>query len=792
MGGENYSEFLARVFWTSDEEKEESDFKTTKKPCVHGRKLLRCLHVGDEWPQQDLAFLQTEVVERLRSTPDSQEYSEEGRASDRGPQQDQALLQTNALTDPDQKGVDLEYFEEGKAPQDAYNKLRLVTKRLGDLVRRVNGRLQDAKCYRCYFIHTFDRSEASQKRKVFLLVNQSAIKKIRKLGGSTKAQAYFDAIAGILRIPGGISSEADEASREIADMLSPLKIPSQEDETTADSASAEGGVDQESSDSNLIGFPELPYRPVLRPDVAKLAEKLISTVANGSVDSSRPPNSGHTICVSGMTGLGKSVTVNECCRLPDVNQMFRDGLLWIFMGRDPDPRAIQTTLAHRLGKETFTSTGDWRNDAGTLTEVLKSRNCLIVVDDVWDKWHIEMLGAIGPKSAMIITTQVSRLARELMAVDFPLQPLTPDVANQVLAFWAETDIDALPSEAKEVAALCGNLPMAIAMCSRLVPEDYSWIDLERELRNANMGVVQAGLPQYPHRALHMALSVSLEALKRCSSDLYERYIELAIFPGQLSIPLNAIKMLWTDHVPDTHIKRYANQLVGRCLLEKRSESHYTLHDVLRLRLKEEIGEYYQPSHLRLFNAYKRSCSGRWTQLDDEYALQYLPYHLREADADDQLYRLFSESPEWLNACFASRAATTTYWNTLEFVQQSIPQSSKAEDVSKLIKVFAIAQSVRLRLLGHFPQDIRTLIALGRVGEAFSTYSLGGTPLQQFDRMYSIVIAFQKQGKDHQALLDELVALSENMQTSREQRMAFFLLAFYYLRAGDFSQAEKYA
>ncbi len=105
-----------------------------------------------------------------------------------------------------------------------------------------------------------------------------------------------------------------------------------------------------------------------------------------------------TTALTGAGGFGKTTLAAALCHDEEIIQAFDDGILWTTLGETPD-------LADALAKLHAGLTGerpafkDAEDAATSLAERLEGKNCLIVIDDVWDPAHLEPFLRGGPGCA---------------------------------------------------------------------------------------------------------------------------------------------------------------------------------------------------------------------------------------------------------------------------------------------------------------------------------------------------------------------------------------------------------
>src|SRR2546428_5569306 len=87
-------------------------------------------------------------------------------------------------------------------------------------------------------------------------------------------------------------------------------------------------------------------------------------------------------------GYGKTVLALALCHDDRVIDAFDDGVLWTSLGQTPKVVQELSKLYEALTGN-YPTVGDERQAATKLAEKLEARNCLLVIDDVWDRAHLE-------------------------------------------------------------------------------------------------------------------------------------------------------------------------------------------------------------------------------------------------------------------------------------------------------------------------------------------------------------------------------------------------------------------
>ncbi len=112
-----------------------------------------------------------------------------------------------------------------------------------------------------------------------------------------------------------------------------------------------------------------------------------------------------TAALRGAGGYGKTTLARALCHDERIQEAFDDGILWITLGENPgDLTGRVEDLIVTLGDE---RPGFTTQDAAVnrLKELLADRDILIVIDDVWDRAHLNPFIQGGPRCARLITTR---------------------------------------------------------------------------------------------------------------------------------------------------------------------------------------------------------------------------------------------------------------------------------------------------------------------------------------------------------------------------------------------------
>src|SRR5262249_43562828 len=149
------------------------------------------------------------------------------------------------------------------------------------------------------------------------------------------------------------------------------------------------------------------------------------------------------------------------------------------------------------------------------------------------------------------------------------------------------------------------------------------------LKRADLKKIRREFPDYPYHDLLRALEVSVEALEPEEKD---RYLELAVFPEEASVPESVLETLWAPTgLSGADFRDLAQKLVSRSLVQRDREGRLGLHDLQRDYLRHTMAGEPSQLHGRLVDAYAALCpKGFASGPNDGYFFQHLVSHLQKA------------------------------------------------------------------------------------------------------------------------------------------------------------------
>ena len=353
-----------------------------------------------------------------------------------------------------------------------------------------------------------------------------------------------------------------------------------------------------------------------------------------------------TAALKGAGGYGKTTLAKALCHDERIQDAFDDGILWVTLGEHPgDLTGRVEDLIVTLGDE---RPGFTTRDAAVnrLKELLADRDILIVIDDVWDRAHLDPFIHGGLRCARLITTRnfdTLPVGAERVHVDAMQQ----EEATALLAAGLDKD-DGLRSDLRELASRLGEWPLLLCLVNsalrnriendRQSPRDaVTWIN--RALGKRGLAYFDARNSDERQQAVVRTIGVSLDLL---NAKERERYGELAIFPEDVEIPLATLEKLWarTGGFDEFDTEELCSRLNRFSLLWSYDANlrRIRLHDVVRKFLIDQQADKLTSIHAHLLDAHRSIASSGWSEMpaDEPYLWDHLAHHLVVAGHGDEL------------------------------------------------------------------------------------------------------------------------------------------------------------
>jgi WD40 repeat protein len=374
--------------------------------------------------------------------------------------------------------------------------------------------------------------------------------------------------------------------------------------------------------------PALPENFVARP---KEFEQLETQILALQSDTSKI----RSVALHGAGGFGKTTLATALCHGMARKNIFSDGIIMVTLGENPILTDTITKIYNMIAVEQKNFV-DLEQASMILSEALQDKNCLIVLDDVWNLSHIRPFFRVVTRCTWLITTRIENVILDTSCI--PVDEMTIEQSVQLLTKRFQ---NTLPSERmlRSLARRLGEWPILLELTgSALYQRLKNGATLENAIRYINEALDEEGVVAFDRRnpqdradAVSKTISVSVNLLSPAER---QAFFELAIFPEDIPIPLATIRQFWNKTVHMS--EKICSVLHDFSLLRLNLGSgSVRLHDVMRSYLIEQMRDTMAGLHARLLDSYRVA---QWSDLpdDENYLWVHLAHHLVGSRRDQHL------------------------------------------------------------------------------------------------------------------------------------------------------------
>jgi DNA-binding SARP family transcriptional activator/tetratricopeptide (TPR) repeat protein/DNA-binding XRE family transcriptional regulator len=299
--------------------------------------------------------------------------------------------------------------------------------------------------------------------------------------------------------------------------------------------------------------------------------------------------------IAGTAGVGKTaLAVHWAHRVHD---RFPNGQLYVNLrGYAPTPpvRPLEALAGflHALGVPAEQVPVDLDEAAGVYRTLLTGRRMLVLLDNARSAEQVRPLLPGSPGCLVLVTSRdrLSGLVAKEGARRLILDVLTPDEAVGLLArILGEERVAAEPRAARELAEVCGLLPLALRIAAANLADQpgQSIAGHVARLRQGDR-LAELAVDGDPQAAVGTAFDCSYATLDAGAQRLFRL---LGLVPGPEVTPPGAAALVG---MPVGQAARLLERLAGAHLLEPRAPGRFGFHDLLRRyahqRVQDEDGE----------------------------------------------------------------------------------------------------------------------------------------------------------------------------------------------------------
>lgn len=315
----------------------------------------------------------------------------------------------------------------------------------------------------------------------------------------------------------------------------------------------------------------------------------------------------------GMGGIGKTVLAAAVAHDAEVQQAFPGGILWACV-RDQELSDVLTSWIRSLDPGSPYD-GSGQSNAVLLQifrQRLEGRRILVVLDDIDERSvpYVRMLGEhLGEGCRALITSRLVNPGTDnVLSLD-----VLPE-SESLKLFERRLGRALTPEEteiARDVAFLCGHLPLALTLVSAMLQRGSSLEDVRKRMKDAVKATEATSVDQIRSRSASLDASLKW-TYERLTAVEQKRFRALSLLvPPHDVFALEGAAALWS--VSADEAAQTLDRLVTLSLLSEK-RGRYRMHDLVRSFAAQMLGTTdpkEQEEARRAFGAMLRSPSEEW-------------------------------------------------------------------------------------------------------------------------------------------------------------------------------------
>jgi NB-ARC domain/Trypsin-like peptidase domain len=292
--------------------------------------------------------------------------------------------------------------------------------------------------------------------------------------------------------------------------------------------------------------------------------------------------------VRGWPGVGKTTLAAALANDSEVRKALPDGVLWVSIGERPDLISAIASWGRRLGRDDLLGLSTVTEATDALAALLRNRQMLLIVDDVWETAHAEPFRrARGSRCTLVITTRLTTVAEDLAPVPdalFQIPVLTEENAVKLFSVLAPNVARDYPKEVRELVRDLEFLPLALQVAGHLANAEarrgWDVPSLLADLRNG-VRILEAKAPadraDFESQTIPTVSALLKQSVNRLPRSTQDYFAFLGAFaPKPATFDLAAMSAVWELDDP----RPIVDMLIDRGLLEPVGSGRFQMHALL--------------------------------------------------------------------------------------------------------------------------------------------------------------------------------------------------------------------
>lgn len=291
--------------------------------------------------------------------------------------------------------------------------------------------------------------------------------------------------------------------------------------------------------------------------------------------------------IHGWPGVGKTSLVSAIGHDREIAESFKDGVLWVSLEQKSNLIPEIAKWGRALGSEEILKALTVRDATAQLAALLRKRNMLLIIDDVWDTAHAAAFSdAAGEQCSVMITTRLPLVADALTTDQthtYNLPVLTEEFALMVLRILVPKVVAENERDCLELVLDLECLPLALHVAAGMLRSEarLGWgvSELIEKIRKGTE-IINKSAPR--DRIGENGVIPSVSSLLHRSTDMLDKatreyFAYLGVFaPKPATFDLAALRIVWRVKDP----KPILRKLVGHGLLEHVGGGRFQMHRIL--------------------------------------------------------------------------------------------------------------------------------------------------------------------------------------------------------------------